>query len=112
MVVSGTGLHLSAIGKTGTHPAGQPLIPFICAVSHLAPHPHELATAAGTRAAGGQGKPGHASYWQITGLRNVSQMEMNPRTRAVRLQGEPLPLSQKETGYANDVEYAKVIRMT
>ncbi|KAK4825463.1 LOW QUALITY PROTEIN: hypothetical protein QYF61_027618, partial [Mycteria americana] len=69
-------------------------------VSQLVPHPYELATAADTRAAGSQSKPGHASYWQRAGLRNVSQMEMHPKTRTVELQSKPLPLSQKEIGYA------------
>lgn len=58
------------------------------------------------RAAGGQGKPGRAGYWQTAGLRDVSQMEMQPETRAVKLQGKPLPSPQKETGYA------KVTKMT
>lgn len=105
-MVGGTGLHLRTIGKTCTRPAGQPLVPFIRTLSHLVPRPHELATAAGTRAAGGQGKPGRAGYWQTAGLRDVSQMEMQPKTRAVKLQGKPLPSPQKETGYA------KVTKMT
>lgn len=106
MVMGGTSLHLRAIEKTCTHPAGQPLIPCICTVNQCVPHPHELVTAAGTRSAGGQGKPGHASYWQAVRLRNVSQIETHLKTGAVELQGKQFPSSQKE------IEYNKVTKMT
>lgn len=73
------------------------------------PHPRELATAAGTRPAGGQGKPGHGSHRRGAGLRNVSQPETRPKTRAVKLQGKPLVSSQKEIGYAKVLFWVCVV---